>query len=89
MVELMKKRQTNVMENEMVTTLNGTKQIRDNVPSKKPDGIRGMNEEARGAYTIGGTNMKCEWQRQAIRKGVDKINLWSVILPIWCKQQVF
>ena len=56
----MKMRHTNVIEKKMVTALNGTKQIGDNAPSKKPDGIRGMNEEARGAYTIGGTNMKCE-----------------------------
>ena len=55
----MKKRHTNVIENEMVTALNGTKQSRDNAPSKKPDGIRGKKEEARGVYTIGGTNMKC------------------------------
>ena len=55
----MKKRQTNVMENEMVTALNGTKQIKDNALSKKPDGIREKKEEARGVYTIGGTNMKC------------------------------
>ena len=55
----MKKRQTNVMENEMVTALNGTKRIRDNASSKKPDGIRGKKEEARGVYTIGGANIRC------------------------------
>ena len=54
----MKKRHTNVIENEMVTALNGTKQIGDNAPSKKPDGIRGK-EEARRVYTTGGTNIKC------------------------------
>ena len=75
--------------NEMVTALNGTKQIRDNAPSKKPDGIWGKNEEARGVYTTGGTNMKCGWQRETIQKGLGKINLWPVILPVWCKQQVF
>ena len=46
-----------LMENEMVTTLNGTKQIRENAPSKEPDG--GKNEEARGVYMIAGTNMMC------------------------------
>ena len=54
----MKKRHTNVIENEMGTALNGTKQIGDNAPSKKPDGIRGK-EEARRVYTTGGTNIKC------------------------------
>ena len=44
----MKKRQTNVMENEMRIAWNGTKQVRDNVQSKTPDGIWGKNEEAMG-----------------------------------------
>ena len=77
----MKMRHTNVIENEMVTALNGTKQIGDNAPSKKPDGIRGK-EEARRVYTTGGTNMKCGGERKAIRKGLDKINFGSVILPV-------
>ena len=56
---------------------------------KKPDGIRGKKEEARGVYTIGGTNMKCGWQREAIQKGLNKINFWSVIYPYDASNKYF
>ena len=37
----MRKRQTNAMENEIVTALNGTKQIKDNDPSMSHIGSEG------------------------------------------------